>query len=111
MGRQTSNAHGKGVLGLKLGVDVSLVLGEELGLELDVSRLVDTVDVSEGGGDGESGGDGGERVVDLEDVLRLRVEGRVINTYSAKSLVQALEGREQKRSAYCCCRLRPPLHP
>ena len=47
--------------------------------------LVDTVNVSEGGGDGKVGGDGGEGGVDLMDVGGLGVErgvvdGRVVNT-------------------------------
>jgi len=74
------NVHGEGVLRLKLLVAVSLVLGEELGLEDNVSGLVDTVDVSEGGGDRESGGDGEEGVVDVEDVLGLGVERGVVDT-------------------------------
>jgi hypothetical protein len=71
--------EGKGVLRLELLVGVLLVHGEELGAELDVSGLVDTVNVSETGSDGEHGGDGGEGVVDVEDVLGLGVEGRVVD--------------------------------
>jgi hypothetical protein len=73
------NVHGEGVLRLKLLVAVSLVLGEELGLEDNVSGLVDTVDVSESGSDRESGGDGEEGVVDVEDVLGLGVERGVVD--------------------------------
>lgn len=42
------------------------MLTEDLGSEDDVSGLVDTMDVSEGGGDGEVGGDGAEGLVDVE---------------------------------------------
>lgn len=69
----------EGVLRLELLVGVRLVLGEELGLELDVSGLVDTVDVSETGGDREGGRDGEEGVVDVENVLGLGVERGVVD--------------------------------
>ena len=59
--------------------DESLVLAENLGLELDVSGLVDTVNVSERGGDREVGRDRGEGLVDLVDVRGLGVEGRVVD--------------------------------
>lgn len=60
-------------------LDVGLVLAEKLRVELDVTGLVDTVNVAEAGGDGEVGGDGGEGVEDVEDVLGLGVEGVVVN--------------------------------
>lgn len=67
------------VVGLDGGLDVGLVLAEKLGVQLDVTGLVDTVDVTETGSDGEVGGDGGEGVVDLEDILGLGVEGVVVD--------------------------------
>ena len=70
---------GLGVLRANGGLDVLLVLAEELGVELDVARLVDTVDVAEASGNGEVGRDGREGVVDVEDVLGLSVEGGVVN--------------------------------
>lgn len=63
----------------KLLGDELLVLAKQLGVELDVARLVDTVDVSEAGGDGEVGGDGGQSLVDGVDVLGLGVQGVVVN--------------------------------
>jgi hypothetical protein len=42
--------------GVGLLLDVLLVLLEKAGLELDVAGLVDTVDVTESGSDGEVGG-------------------------------------------------------
>jgi hypothetical protein len=66
-------------LGLELLADVDLVLAQELGVQLYVARLVDTVDVAEAGGDGEVRGDGGEGLVDVPDVLGLGVEGVVVN--------------------------------
>lgn len=70
---------GLGVLRADGGLDVRLVLAEELGVELDVAGLVDTVDVAEASGNGEVGGDGRQGVVDVEDVLGLGVEGGVVN--------------------------------
>ena len=67
------------VLEALLLLNVLLVLLEELGAELDVARLVDTVDVTEASGDGEVGGDGVKGLVDLVDVLGLSVEGVVVN--------------------------------
>jgi hypothetical protein len=67
------------VLEALLLLNVLLVLLEELGAELDVARLVDTVDVAEAGGDGEVGGDGVESLVDLVDVLGLGVQGVVVD--------------------------------
>lgn len=67
------------VLGLDGSLDVGLVLAEQLRVQLDVSGLVDTVDVTEASGDGEVGGDGREGVVDVEDVLGLGVEGVVVD--------------------------------
>lgn len=61
------------VLGLLLLLDVLLVLLEEFGAELDVAWLVDSVDVSETGGDGEVWRDWGEGLVDVVDVLGLSV--------------------------------------
>lgn len=70
-----------GLVGGRTGLllDVLLVLGEELGVELDVAGLVDTVDVTEASGNGEVGADGGEGVLDGQDVLGLGVEGVVVN--------------------------------
>lgn len=68
-------------------LDVLLVLAEELGVELDVTWLVDTVDVTETGGDGEEWGDGGEGLVDGKDVLGLGVEGVVVNILVVDSVL------------------------
>ena len=45
------------LLGAGLLLDVLLVLAEKLWVELDVTWLVDTVDVTETSGDGEVWGD------------------------------------------------------
>lgn len=65
--------------GVDGGLDVSLVLAKELGVQLNVAGLVDTVDVAEAGGNGEVGRDGREGVVDVENVLGLGVERGVVN--------------------------------
>ena len=68
-------------------LDVLLVLAEELWVELDVTGLVDTVDVTEAGGDGEEWGDGGEGLVDGKDVLGLGVQGVVVNILVVDSVL------------------------
>lgn len=62
-----------------LRLSVCLVLVEELGVEDDVAGLVHTMNVTESSGDGEVGADGGESGVDIEDVLGLGVETRVVD--------------------------------
>jgi hypothetical protein len=67
------------VLGTDLLLDVQLVLAEKLWVQLDVTWLVDTVDVTETSGDGEVWGNWGESVVDSKDILWLSVKGVVVN--------------------------------
>jgi hypothetical protein len=55
------------------------VLGQKLRVKLNVSGLVDTMDVSETGGNGEIRADGRQTVVDVEDVLWLGVERVIVN--------------------------------
>jgi hypothetical protein len=59
---------------------VGLVLTEQLRVQLDVSRLVNTVDVTEARGNRKVGRNRGQRRVDFVDVLGLGVEGVVIHT-------------------------------
>jgi hypothetical protein len=105
-------------LGLGLLGDVLLVLGEELGVELDVAGLVDTVDVTEAGGNGEVGADGAEGVVDGQDVLGLGVEGVVVNilvvdtillTTGDTDLLQLLLALDQSKAS--CIKLTYHLEP
>ena len=67
------------LLGLDLLLDVGLVLLQQLGVQTDVAGLVDTVDITETSGNGEVGADGGEGLVDGQDVLGLGVEGVVVD--------------------------------
>lgn len=60
-------------------VGVLLVLAEELRPELDVSGLVNTVDVTKTGSDREVGRDGVKGRVDIPDVLGLGVERVVVD--------------------------------
>ena len=62
-----------------LSADLSLDFLEQLGAQVHVTGLVDTVNITETSGNGEVGGDGGESLVDGEDVLGLSVEGVVVN--------------------------------
>ena len=59
--------------------DVVLSVLENFRSKLDITRSVDTVDVTEGGGDAESGGDAAELFPYLADLLGLRVEGGVVD--------------------------------
>lgn len=58
---------------------VLLVLAEELRPELDVSGLINAVDVTKTGSDREVGRDGVKGRVDIPDVLGLGVEGVVVD--------------------------------
>jgi hypothetical protein len=68
-------------------LDILLVLAEKLRVELDVSGLVDTMDVSETSGDGEVWGDWLESLVDGEDVLRLSVKGVVVDIFVVDTIL------------------------
>ena len=63
----------------KLLLSVNLVLVQELGVELDVTRLVNTVDVTESGGNAEVGANLGEGIVDIPDILGVSVKLGVID--------------------------------
>jgi len=72
-------------LELQLLLNVSLVLSEKLGVELDVTRGIHSVNVSKGSRDGEQIGNLAESVVDIENILGLGVKRsivdlRVVNT-------------------------------
>jgi hypothetical protein len=54
-------------------LDELLVLLEQFRAELDVTRLVNTVDVTEASGDREVLGDLAQGLVDVKDVFRLGV--------------------------------------
>lgn len=66
-------------LALDLLLCVLLMPSEQLWLQLHVTWLVYTVDVSERGRDGEIRRDGGERGIDLVDVLGLGVQRAVVD--------------------------------
>lgn len=59
--------------------DILLMFAEEFWMQLYISRLVYSVDISESGGDGEVGADFRQGLVDVIDVLRLSVQGIVVN--------------------------------
>lgn len=77
------------LLGTNSGLDVSLVLAEKLRVQLDVAGLVHAVNVTEASGNGEVRGDGGESVVNVEDILRLSVEGVVVNILVVDTILLA----------------------
>ena len=67
------------LLGANLLLDVGLVTREQFGVQTDVTGLVDTVDVTETSGNGEVRADGGEGLVDGQDVIGLGVERVVVD--------------------------------
>mmetsp|Transcript_13341 Transcript_13341/g.25325 ORF Transcript_13341/g.25325 Transcript_13341/m.25325 type:complete len:345 (+) Transcript_13341:101-1135(+) len=78
--------HGFGVVSAELFLDVLLGVVEDFGLQLNISRSINTVDVSERGGAGElSVGDLAEFLVGVPDFFGLSVKTRrvdvgVVNT-------------------------------
>lgn len=68
-------------------LDVLLVLAEELWVKLDVSWLVDTVDVTETSSDREVWGDWGKSLVDGKDILGLGVERVVVNIFVVNTIL------------------------
>lgn len=67
------------LLGASLLLDVGLVALEQLGVQADVARLVDTVNITETSGNGEVWADSGERLVDGENVVGLSVQRVVVD--------------------------------
>lgn len=77
------------LVGLDLLLDVGLVLGQQLRVQADVAGLVDTVDVAEASGNREVGADGGQGLVDGQDVLGLGVEGVVVDVLVVDAVLLA----------------------
>ena len=70
-------------------LNILLMLAEKLGVELDVTGFVNTVDVTEPGSDGEVWGNWGESFVDGKDILGLRVERVVVNILVVNTILLA----------------------
>ena len=75
------------LLGADLVLDVSLVLLEKLGVELNVAGLVDTVDITETSGNREVRADRGESLLNGEDILGLSVQGVVVNVLVVNTIL------------------------
>lgn len=60
-------------------LDMGLVLAEKLWAELDVTWLVNTMNVTETSGNREVWGDWGKSLVNSKDILWLSVKGVVVN--------------------------------
>ena len=60
-------------------LDILLVLAEKLGVKLDVTGLVNTVDVAKSCSNREVWGNWGESFVDSKDILWLGVKGVVVD--------------------------------
>lgn len=50
------------------------MLIQKLRMEFHISRLVNTVDISEPSGDGKEGANGGQSLIDLVDIFRLSIQ-------------------------------------
>jgi len=74
------------ILALELGGDKRLVLCQKVRLELDVSRLVDTVNIAESSCDTKVRRDGAEGLVNVPDILGLGVEGVVVDVLVVDTL-------------------------
>ena len=66
-------------LSVELALGIDLMLVEELGMETNVSGLVDTVDIAKRRSNGEVGADLREGRVNVPNVFRLCVEARVVD--------------------------------
>jgi hypothetical protein len=60
-------------------LDIRLVLGEKLGVELDIAGLVDAVNITKTGGDAEVGRDLREGGPDVVDIFWLGIERIVVD--------------------------------
>ena len=67
------------LLGVDLVLDKLLVLPQQFGVKLNITRLVYTVNVTKPGGNGEVRADRREGVIDVVDILRLGVKRVVVN--------------------------------
>jgi hypothetical protein len=68
-------------------LDILLVLAKKLRVKLDVARLVNTVNVTETGSDGEVWGDRRESLVDGKNVLWLSVKRVIIDILIVDSIL------------------------
>lgn len=77
--RGKSHTQGLGGCTIQLLTDVFLVFTQKIRLKFDITRLVNTVDVSKGSSDAEVGADGAQSRVDIPDICRLGVEFGVVD--------------------------------
>jgi len=61
-------------------LSIYLMLIEEIGMEVHVSRLINTMNVSESSSDAEIGPDCAESLVNVKNVFRLSVQAGVVNS-------------------------------
>jgi hypothetical protein len=70
-------------------LNILLVLAEEFWVKLDVTRFVNTMNITETGSDRKIWRDGRESLVDCENVLGLGVEGVVVNVLVIDTILLA----------------------
>jgi hypothetical protein len=79
-------------------LDILLVLAEELWVKLDVTRLVDAVNISETGSNREERRDRRQSLVDSEDILGLGVEGVVVDGLVVNTILLTASDTDLLRS-------------
>jgi hypothetical protein len=75
------------IISLELLLDISLVLAEKLRVQADVTRSIDTVNVTESSGNGEKISDLRESLVDIPDILRLGIQGSIVNVLVVNTIL------------------------
>jgi hypothetical protein len=70
-------------------LDMLLVLAEKFGVKLDITGLVDTMNIAESCSDGEVWGDWGKSLVDRKDIFGLGVKGVVVNVLIVNTIFLA----------------------
>jgi hypothetical protein len=68
-------------------------------VKLDIARLIYAVDVAEGRSDREIGGDSRQSLVNLPDLLGLRVEGRTIDVLVVDAIFLTASNAYPSKSA------------
>ena len=106
--RATVEDEEDGLVGLGAGLllHVLLVLLQKLGVQTDVAGLVDTVDITETSGNGEVGADGGEGLVDGQDVFRLGVQRVVVDALVVDAVFLTTGDTDFLRRLVSCQRIK-----
>ena len=100
VGGTRSSVHNKedglGIVGSKLFLGIFLVLSKTSRLKGNISRLVDTMNISKGGSNGEHGPNLGKPLIDGPDLFRTGVELFGVNWNFGKRERKQKEGLEKE---------------